>query len=74
MAYLYMALNALFVALILLFSVQNLGNVTITLFTFSARLPLALLVVLVYLLGMSTGGYLLALLRSSVKGARRGAR
>lgn len=56
-------LNALFLALIVLFAVQNLGSVTITLFTFSAKLPLALLVILVYLLGMSTGGALFAALR-----------
>ena len=66
-------LNALFIALIVLFAVQNLGSVTITLLTFSAKLPLALLVILVYLLGMSTGGYLIALLRRSVQGGKRGA-
>lgn len=56
-------LNALFLALVLLFAVQNLGGVTITLLTFSAKLPLALLVILVYVLGMATGGYLFSFLR-----------
>lgn len=57
-------LNGFFVAVVALFAVQNLGGVTITFLTFSAKLPLALLVVLVYLLGMWTGGSLLAFLRS----------
>jgi uncharacterized integral membrane protein len=63
-------LNALILALVLLFAVQNLGGVTITFLTFSAKLPLALLVILVYLLGMSTGGYVFTFLRSLSRNPR----
>ena len=48
-------LNGLLLAALVLFSIQNLGGVTISFLTFSAKLPLALLVVLVYLLGIATG-------------------
>ena len=37
---------------------------------FSARAPLALLVVLVYVLGMATGGSLWSLLRQSLRGSK----
>jgi hypothetical protein len=37
---------------------------------FSARVPLALLVVIIYVLGMATGGSLWALLRKSLRGSR----
>jgi hypothetical protein len=39
---------------------------------FNARVPLALLVAVAYLLGAATGGSLFALLRRSYEGARRG--
>jgi hypothetical protein len=38
---------------------------------FTARVPLALLAVGIYLLGTVTGGTLLALLRQSIEGAKR---
>ena len=38
---------------------------------FSARVPIALLIVGIYLLGTVTGGSLLALLRQSIEGAKR---
>ncbi len=39
---------------------------------FNARVPLALLVAVAYLLGAATGGSLYALLRRSYEGSRRG--
>ena len=51
---------------------QNLRIVTMSLLGFSARVPLALLVVGIYLLGTMTGGGLLALLRQSIEEAKRG--
>jgi uncharacterized integral membrane protein len=66
----YIALIVAFTALVLLFKVQNFESATVSLFSLSATLPVALLVIGVYVLGMLTGGALLALLRSWVSGAR----
>jgi len=71
MRYLYMALIALFVGVVALFKVQNLETVTVSLFSASVTLPVSVLVLLIYVLGMLTGGFLLALLRTWVKGATR---
>jgi uncharacterized integral membrane protein len=62
---------ALFVAATLVFSVQNFQIVTMSFLGFSARAPLALMVGIIYLLGMATGGSLLTLLRRSFEGSRR---
>jgi lipopolysaccharide assembly protein A len=71
MRFVYMALIGLFAAVVILFKVQNLESVTVSLFSRSATLPVSVLVLLIYLLGMLTGGFLLALVRSWVRGATR---
>jgi uncharacterized integral membrane protein len=71
MRYVYMALIAILAAIIILFKVQNLDSVTVSLFSASVTLPVSVLVLLIYILGMLTGGFLLALLRSWVHGATR---
>jgi uncharacterized integral membrane protein len=71
MRYVYMALIAILAAIIILFKVQNLESVTVSLFSVSVTLPVSVLVLLIYVLGMLTGGFLLALLRSWVHGATR---
>jgi uncharacterized integral membrane protein len=70
MRYVYIALIVAFTALVLLFKVQNFESATVSLFSLSVTLPVALLVIGVYVLGMVTGGALFALLRSWVAGAR----
>ena len=72
MRYVYIGLIAAFTALVLLFKVQNLETVTVSLFSASVSLPVSVLIVGVYLLGMFTGGFVLALLRSWVGRARGG--
>ncbi|MGH8616365.1 MAG: DUF1049 domain-containing protein [Burkholderiales bacterium] len=67
----YIALIVVFTGLVVLFKFQNLQAVTISLFGMSVTLPAALLVFLIYLLGMFTGGCLLALLRTWIRGAMR---
>ena len=67
---LYIGLIVVFTGLVLLFSFQNLETATISLFRASITLPMSVLVIGVYVLGMLTGGFLLALLRSWVGGAR----
>ena len=69
MRWFYLAVVILFAAAIIIFAVQNFESVTMSFLGISARTPLALLVVVVYLLGTVTGSSLLALLRRSVERA-----
>lgn len=71
MRFVYMALIAAFAAIVILFKVQNLESVTVSLFAANVTLPVSVLVLLIYVLGMLTGGFLLALMRSLFRGARR---
>jgi uncharacterized integral membrane protein len=71
MRWFHLTVIVLFAAATLIFAVQNFEVVTMSFFGFGARLPLALLVALTYLLGAATGGSLLALLHRSVEGAKR---
>ena len=71
MRWLNITVVALFAIAILLFAIQNFQIVTLSFMGLSARAPLALLVAIVYLLGMATGGSLFALLRRSYEGSRR---
>lgn len=71
MRYVYIALIVLFTAMVLLFKFQNLETVTVSFLNMSATLPVSLLVIGVYVLGMFTGGFVLALVRSLVEGATR---
>jgi uncharacterized integral membrane protein len=68
--YVYIGLIVAFTALVLLFKVQNLETVTVSLFGASLSLPVSVLIVGIYLLGMLTGGFVLAVLRSWIGGAR----
>lgn len=69
--YVYIGLVVVFAALVLLFVAQNFQTATVALFSASITLPIALLVIAVYVLGMATGGFALALLRGVVGRARR---
>jgi uncharacterized integral membrane protein len=69
--WLHISVIALFAAAIVLFAAQNHQIVTMSFLGFRATLPIALLAGIIYLLGMATGGSLLALLRRLVEGARR---
>ena len=71
MRWLHVTVIVLFVAITIIFLIQNLGLVTLSFLSFSARVPMALLVGASYLLGMATGGSLVALLRRSFEGSKR---
>jgi lipopolysaccharide assembly protein A len=71
MRYVYMALIAAAAGIVILFKFQNLEAVTISLFSASITLPVSVLVLLIYVLGMLTGGSLFALMRTWVRGATR---
>ena len=70
MRFVYITLIVVFTAIVALFKVQNLEAVTVSLLSASVTLPISVLVLLIYVLGMLTGGILLALLRGWVRGAR----
>ena len=54
----------------LIFAVQNLAVVTVSFLSMNIAAPLALLVLIIYVLGAVTGSSLLALLRRSYQGSR----
>jgi lipopolysaccharide assembly protein A len=56
MRWIYLAIIILFAAATIIFALQNFEIVTVSLFGFDARVPLALLVAIAYLLGAATGG------------------
>jgi len=70
MRWIYLAINILFLATTIIFAVQNLQVVTISFLGLGLRAPLALLVVVIYVIGAVTGGALFALLRKSVERSR----
>lgn len=70
MRWIHLAVIVLFAGITLVFAVQNFQFVTIAFLGFSLSLPMALMAVIIYLLGMVTGGSLWSLLRRSFEGAR----
>jgi lipopolysaccharide assembly protein A len=71
MRWFYIVVIVLIAAATLLFCVQNRDFATMSFLQFSIRAPLAILALVVYVLGAVTGGSLYALLRKSVRGAKR---
>lgn len=71
MRYVYIVLVILVSAVVLLFNIQNLTTVTVSLLGASVTMPVSLLIVGTYILGMLTGGALLSVLRGWVRGATR---
>ena len=72
MRWIYLGLIVLFAVATLIFAMQNLEVITMSFLGFKIRAPLALLTVVVYVLGAVTGSSLLAFLRWSYEGSRRG--
>jgi uncharacterized integral membrane protein len=70
MRWVHVAVIVIFVVAIIIFAAQNFQPVTMSFLGFSVRAPLAVLTVVVYLIGMVTGGSLWSLLRKSFAGAR----
>jgi len=69
--YVYIGLIVSFTALVVLFKFHNLETVTVSLFSASMTLFVSTLVMLLYVLGMLTGGSLFALMRGLIRRARR---
>jgi putative membrane protein len=71
MRWIYLGIIILFAVATIIFALQNFEIVTMSLLGFSARVPLALVVAIAYLVGAATGGSLFALLRRSYQGSRQ---
>ena len=71
MRWLHLSVIALFAAAIILFAAQNFQLVTMSFIGFSATVSMALLAAILYLIGMATGGSLVALVRWLVQGAKQ---
>jgi uncharacterized integral membrane protein len=71
MRHVYLALILLLTLAVVVFTVQNIGSATVVFLNASLTLPLALLVVVAYLAGMASGGMVVSMLKSWVRGATR---
>ena len=71
MRWIYLGIIILFAAATIIFALQNFEIVTMSLLGFNARVPLALVVAIAYLLGAATESSLLGLLRRSYQGSRQ---
>lgn len=74
MRYAYIALAVVLTAAVLLFKFQNLNAVTVTLLTMNLTLPVSVFTLLVYILGMMTGGALMGFFRNVYQGATQSRR
>lgn len=54
----------IFMILIIIFAIQNSETISIEMFKWSVTLPVSILVILIYILGMTTGGILFSVIRS----------
>lgn len=71
MRYIYLALLAVVIAIALLFILQNPRITTVSLFSATVKLPLSLLMLFTYTWGILTGGIVVSLLRTLLRGASR---
>jgi lipopolysaccharide assembly protein A len=71
--WIYLAIVVVFVAALIIFIFQNTESVDVSFLALGVTLPLAILVLIAYVLGALSGGSLYALLRRSVAGSRRSA-
>lgn len=67
--YIYSGLIVLFTAAILIFMIQNIESVSIAFLSAELTIPKSVLVFLVYIFGMLTGGSLAVMLRSWFRSA-----
>ena len=70
MRWMYVAVIAVLALVTLIFALQNFQSVTVSFLRLQFGSPLALLVIIVYVLGMATGGSAWALVRWAWQGSR----
>ena len=66
MRYLYIALVVVIFAIVILFNIQNVESVNVSLFSISVAMPTWLMVYLVYIAGMLTGGIVWGFMRKTI--------
>jgi putative membrane protein len=71
MRWFHLSVIAILAAATLVFAIQNLQSVTVSFLNFQLSAPLAMLIAVVYVLGMATGGSLWAFFRWVLEGSRR---
>jgi lipopolysaccharide assembly protein A len=64
------AVVVIFAVVMLIFAAQNFQTVTVYFLTFKMSAPHAVLIVIIYLLGMVTGGSVGELMRRAFEGSR----
>jgi putative membrane protein len=70
MRWVNMVVITIVVVATLVFAVQNFQTVTVSFLSFRISAPHAILIAIIYLLGMVTGGSVWALMRRAFKGVR----
>jgi uncharacterized integral membrane protein len=65
-----LAVITVFVIAMAIFAVQNFQTVTVSFLNTRVSVPLALMIVVIYLLGMLTGGSVWALIRRAIEGSK----
>lgn len=71
MRFIYLVLLILLAVVTALFALQNLQTITVSFFNWSVTLPIAVVIIGVYFLGMVSGGSVLAFLRWTLRRAKR---
>jgi putative membrane protein len=71
MRILYLALVVVLIGVTVLFALQNLRAITVSFLDWSLTLPIALVVIGSYILGMATGGGVMAFLRWTLRRAKK---
>jgi putative membrane protein len=71
MRILYLVLIVLLIGVTVLFALQNLRAITVSFLDWSLTLPIALVVIGAYALGMATGSGVLAFLRWTLRRAKK---
>tara|TARA_R110002167_G_scaffold209305_1_gene413218 strand:- start:1001 stop:1342 length:342 start_codon:yes stop_codon:yes gene_type:complete len=69
MQYLHLIPISLLTAVVLIFTAQNLELVTVAFLNAEVTVPRAALVMAIYVLGMFSGGFVVSLIKSLLKGA-----
>src|SRR4051812_50205739 len=72
MRWVYLAVIAVLALAILIFALQNFQSITVSFLRLQLSAPLAVLIVLIYLLGMATGGSAWALVGWGWDGSKQG--
>jgi putative membrane protein len=67
----YSIILGVFAFIIVLFALQNLQTTTVSLFNWKVTLPISLLVIGIYFLGMASGSALLAFIRGTWRRAKK---